>query len=239
LPALFAKLVMKGIDRIPFLKKLHATPEDIKDKFGIFGDVMVSGMVIGIILGILGGYSVTGILSLGVVMSATMTLFPKMAGLLCEGIMPLSMTITTFMKKRFGGRKLNVACDPAVLLGDPSVMATFIIMVPISIAIAFVVPGIAFVPIASLAGMPYWIGGVAPYTKGNVIHNIIIMTLFVTIASLISTAMADVVTRFAELTGVMTDALADGTRITLWDEGSSIIALFFKKLFELLGLSIL
>ncbi len=239
LPALFAMLVMKVINRIPFLKKINATSENIKDKFGIFGDVMVAGMIIGIILGILGGYPVAGVLSLGVVMSATMTLFPKMAGLLCEGIVPLSMTITAFMKKRFGSRQLNVACDPAILLGDPSVMATFIVMVPISIVIAFIVPGIAFIPIASLAGMPYWIGGVAPYTKGNVVHNIIIMTLYVTVASLIASSMADVVTRFADLTGLMTDAIKAGTRITCWDEGSSIIGFLFRKLFDLLGLSVL
>ncbi len=171
IPGLFAFLVMKVINRIPGLNKIHASSEDIKERFGIFGEVMVIGMIIGIILGVLAGYPFAGVLTIGVVMSATMTLFPKMAALLCEGIVPVSMTITTFMKKRFGDRKLNVACDPAILLGDPSVMATFIIMTPISIAISLLVPGVAFVPIASLAGMPYWIGGVTPYTKGNVVHN--------------------------------------------------------------------
>ncbi len=239
IPAIFAMLVMKVINRVPFLKKINATPDSIKNRFGIFGDVMVSGMVIGIILGILGGYPVAGVLSLGVVMSATMTLFPKMAALLCEGIVPLSMTITTFMKKRFKGRKLNVACDPAILLGDPSVMASFIVMVPISIIISFILPGVAFIPIASLAGMPYWIGGVAPYTKGNVVHNIIIMTLYVAIASLIASSMADVITHFCDLTGMMTDAIKAGTKVTCWDEGSNIFGFLFKKLFDMLGLSVI
>ncbi|TQI68929.1 PTS transporter subunit IIC [Clostridium sp. KNHs216] len=237
IPGLFAFLVMKVINRIPFLKKINASSEDIKEKFGIFGEVMVIGMIVGILLGILAGYSLAGILTIGVVMSATMALFPKMAALLCEGIVPLSMTITAFMKKRFGDRKLNVACDPAILLGDPSVMATFIIMAPISIAISLLVPGVAFVPIASLAGMPYWIGGVTPYTKGNVVHNVIIMTLYVVMASLIASSMADVITNMALLTGQFTDVIKSGTKVTFWDEGSSIIGFAFRKLFDLLGMS--
>lgn len=237
IPGLFAFLVMKVINRIPFLKKINASSEDIKEKFGIFGEVMVIGMVVGILLGILAGYSLAGVLTIGVVMSATMALFPKMAALLCEGIVPLSMTITKFMKKRFGDRKLNVACDPAILLGDPSVMATFIIMAPISIAISLLVPGVAFVPIASLAGMPYWIGGVSPYTKGNVVHNVIIMTLYIVMASLIASSMADVITNMALLTGQFTDVIKSGTKVTFWDEGSSIIGFAFRKLFDLLGMS--
>jgi Phosphotransferase system, galactitol-specific IIC component len=237
IPGLFAFLVMKVINRIPFLKKINASAEDIKEKFGIFGEVMVIGMVVGILLGLLAGYSLAGVLTIGVVMSATMALFPKMAALLCEGIVPLSMTITKFMKKRFGDRKLNVACDPAILLGDPSVMATFIIMAPISIAISLLVPGVAFVPIASLAGMPYWIGGVSPYTKGNVVHNVIIMTLYIVMASLIASSMADVITHMALLTGQFTDVINSGTKVTFWDEGSSIIGFAFRKLFDLLGMS--
>jgi PTS system galactitol-specific IIC component len=239
IPAIFTFFVMKVINKIPRLKDLKADAESIQDRFGIFGEIMVIGMLLGIILGILAGYNFKNIMMTGVVMSATMTLFPKMAALICEGIVPVTTSVIGFMNKHFSGRKLNVAVDPAMLLGDPSVMASFVILVPISIVMAMVTPGIAFIPIASLAGMPYWIGGVVPYTKGNVVHTVICMSLYIFLASLVATQLGPIVTEAARLTGRMTEAIASGITIVSWDEGGSFIGYAFVKLFKLLGLSVL
>ena len=239
IPAIFTFFVMKVINKIPGLKDLKADAESIQDRFGVFGEIMVIGMLIGIILGIIAGYSVADILMTGVAMSATMSLFPKMAALICEGIVPVTTSIIGFMNKHFGGRKLNVAVDPAMLLGDPAVMASFVILVPISIIMAIVTPGIAFIPIASLAGMPYWLGGVVSYTKGNVVHTIICMGLYIFLASLVATQLGPVVTQAAKLTGQLTEAIASGITVVCWDEGGSFIGYAFVKLFELLGLSVL
>lgn len=238
-PGTFAWLIMKVIDKIPGLRSARASAEDIKDTFGLFGEPMVIGFIIGVILAAIARYPIDKMLLVGVTMAATLALFPKMAGLICEGIVPVTTTIMTFMKKHFGDRELNIAVDPAILLGDPSVMATFIIMVPISIIISFVVPGIGFIPIASLSAMPYWLGGVVPHTRGNVIHSVIVMTLFIGIAGVIATQLAPSITRLNFIGGYYAEQISAGAMLTCWDEGSNIFGLIFVKLFEALGLSVI
>ena len=230
---------MKVINKIPGLKNAKASAEDIKKRFGVFGEPMVIGFIIGVILAIIGAYPVKDILYVGVVMAATLALFPKMAGLICEGIVPVTNTVMAFMKKRFKDRELNVAVDPAVLLGDPSVMATFIIMIPISIVLSFIIPGIGFIPVASLSAMPYMLGGVVPYTKGNVVHSVIVMTLYTVCIGFIATAVAPALTQLNFIGGYYVEQIEAGTLLTCWDEGGNVFALIFTKLAELMGISTL
>ena len=228
--ATFSMLVMMLIDKIPFLKKIEITPEHIKDKFGILGESMTIGAILGIILGIVAGYTFQKVMGLAIVLAAILALFPRMAALLCEGIAALTTPVTVFLKKKFPGRELNIAVDPAVLLGHPSVMASFMIMVPLSILYAFLIPGIGFIPIASLTALPYWIGGIVPYTKGNILHTVIVASLWVILSSLIATQMATIITNSLGMYGFFTDQIAAGSTFTCWDECGNILAWAFAKL---------
>ncbi len=49
-------LVDKIIDHIPGLNRIHIDPETVQKKFGIFGEPMMVGTILGIFLGVIAGY---------------------------------------------------------------------------------------------------------------------------------------------------------------------------------------
>ncbi len=228
LPATFSMLCMKVIDKIPGLNTVNVDGDELKDTFGVFGENLTIGAALGIVLSLLAGIDLPTALYNGIVLGTTLGLFPRIAGLLVEGIVPLSSSISAFMKARFPGRELNIAVDGAVLLGNPAVMSTFVMMVPISVVLCMVVPGIHFIPIASLTALPYWIGAIVPYTKGNYIHTILVTSLWIIVSSLIASAMAGTITATLGMVGFYTEEIAAGSVFTCWDEGGNIFAWLIK-----------
>ncbi|WP_444642795.1 PTS transporter subunit IIC [Caproiciproducens sp. R1] len=233
--ASFAEYVMKIIERIPGLRDVNASPEQIKKKFGIFGEMSVIGAIMGVLMGIIAGFNVTQVLQLAIQLAAVLVILPKMLSLIAEGIIPISNALSKFMKEKFPGRELWIAVDPAILLGDPSVMSTVIIMYPISMLLAAFLPGCNFLPVASLAALPYWVGGMVPYTKGNVVHTVIVATLWIIPATLIASSMAGIMTGACQLTGVFTDKIAAGAVFTNWDEGGNILLWILVQIRHLFG----
>ena len=128
-------------DRIPGFNKIEANPESIQKKFGIFGESTVLGLVIGIVMGLLAGYDPKGILQLGVKMSAVMVIMPRMVSLLMEGLTPISEAANEFVQKRFPGREVNIGMDSALSVGHPAVLSSSLILVPITILLAVILPG--------------------------------------------------------------------------------------------------
>lgn len=234
--ASFAEILMEIINKIPGLKDVNASPEQIKEKFGIFGEMSVVGSLLGIVMGVIAGSSVTDTLGLAITLATVLVVLPKMLSLIAEGIIPISNSLSKFMKKRFPGRELNIAVDPAILLGDPSVMSTVILMYPIAILIAAILPGNNWIPVASLAVLPYWIGGMVPYTKGNIIHTVIIATLWIIPATLIAANLAPLTTEAARITGLFTDQIAKGAVFTNWEEGGNILMWILVKIGSLIGI---
>jgi len=130
--------------------------------------------------------------------------------------------VTAIVNKRFKGRQLNIPVDPAIFLGQPSVMSAFVLMVPISVFLSFVIPGIGFIPVGSLIALPYFIGAIVPYTRGSLLHTLIVTTIWVIIVGLIATAMAPWITHSLNITGFYQDQIAQGSVFTSWDEGGNI-----------------
>ena len=232
LPASLSQFTMMLLDKIPGLNKVHVEAEDLQDKLGVFGEPIAIGAIIGAILAILAGYNFSKILNVTITLAAVLTLIPKMAGIIVEGMIPLSTAVTAVMQKRFKGRKLNITVDAAILLGQPSVMTVFVLMIPISIILSFIVPGFGFIPVASLTTLVYYIGAVLPYTRGCVVHTIIVCSVWIILISLIATSMAPIITHGLDITGFYHQQIANGAQFVNWDEGGNIfnwiIHLFVK-----------
>lgn len=221
--ASWAQGIMWVINKIPGLRSIEASADQMKDKFGVFGETGTVGAIMGIILGIIAGFDFTATAQLAIELASVLVILPRMLSLIAEGIIPISQALTTFMKKHFNGRELYVAVDPAILLGDPSVMTTVILMYPISVLVAAFLPGCNFLPVASLAALPYWIGGMVPYTKGNIVHTLICAILWIIPATLIASYMAPVCTQLCANTGLFLDQIATGAQFTNWEEGGNIL----------------
>ena len=95
------------VDRIPGLNKMEADPETIRKRFGVWGEPVILGLVIGLILGIIAFYNagdlttvLTKVLGTAINLAAVMLLLPRMVQILMEGLIPISESAREFMQKR-------------------------------------------------------------------------------------------------------------------------------------------
>lgn len=220
------------IDKIPGLNKLNANPETIRKRFGIFGEPMSMGLIIGLALGILGGQKIDAVLKLAITMAAVMYLMPKMVAILMEGLIPISEAAREFMAKHFGDREIFIGLDAAVSLGEPSVIAVGLLLVPITILLAIVLPGNKLLPFADLAVIPFIVCLITAMSKGNVIRALIVGTVVMACVLLMATNLASIETQMALTAGIKMPAGA--SQIGNLDR-ANLISWLFVKIFSLFG----
>ncbi|MCM3568985.1 PTS galactitol transporter subunit IIC [Neobacillus mesonae] len=190
------------LDKIPGINKLNANPETIRKRFGIFGEPLIMGLIIGLGLGVLAAMPVNKILQIGVAMAAVMYLMPKMVAILMEGLIPISEAAREFLNKKFGERKIFIGLDAAISLGEPSVIAVGLLLVPITILLAFILPGNNILPFADLAVIPFIVCLIVALSRGNIVRSLIIGTIVMALVLLFATNLSPAETQMAINAGI-------------------------------------
>lgn len=191
----FAIIVNWVVDRIPGLNKVDIDADKMKKKFGVLGDPIVLGVIIGMLIGVLAHYPVAKILQLGVILAAVMVLIPRITGLFIEGLSPISKRTQEIIKNKFKGREFNIGMTPALVIGHPVTLVASLLLIPIILFLSVVIPGNEFLPLASLSGLIYIFPLVLPYTKGNVLKTLLVGILSLVLGVLSATALAGIFTK--------------------------------------------
>ncbi|HUV15987.1 MAG TPA: PTS transporter subunit IIC [Pelolinea sp.] len=225
------------LDRIPGVKNWKADPETIQKRFGVFGEPVILGLVIGLVLGVMGFYNAEGavvkVLQTGMNLAAVMLLLPRMVQILMEGLIPVSEAARDFMQKRASGREIYIGLDSAILIGHPAAISSSLILVPIAILLSVVLPGNRVILFADLAIIPFVVALFAPLMKGNIFRMIIAGILELGAGFYIATAMADFFTGAAQNAGF---AMPEGASlITSIGDGFLWPQFVFTKLVQVLG----
>jgi galactitol PTS system EIIC component len=215
---LFAKPMNWIFDRIPGFNKIDADAESLTKKFGIFGDTVVIGLLIGIVVGFLAGYDAAGIGLLGMQTAAVMKIMPKMVAMFMEGLMPVAEAAKNWTTKHLNGRSVNIGMDAALTVGHPTVMTTTLIMVPISLLLAIILPGNKTLPFGDLAFYAFAIALMVPFFKGNIVRSILGCSLYMVTMLYLSTWLAPVITNVFKLAeyNVGTAGLVTSVNCGLW-----------------------
>ena len=231
-PVPFAIVINKIIDMIPVIRDIEGDPETIKKKFGLMGEPLIMGVVIGFILSAI-AYMGVGvwtdwlgkILLSSISLGAVMVLMPRMVALLMEGLIPLSEAAREFLQKHAANRDIYIGLDSAIMIGHPTAIATGLVMVPITILLAIILPGNKVIPFGDLAVIPFLICMVIPIVKANVFRSIVISTIFIIPSIYIMNYLAEATT--AAATAAKFDMPKDANMITsICDGGNWISALF-------------
>lgn len=225
---LIAKPFNKLFDLIPGINKINFKPDAVRSKLGVFGELGVMGSVIGIIIGIIGGLPYGGVLQLGISVGVLMVFLPKTVSVLCEGVMPIANAIVETVQDKFEGRELYVGVDCAALLGDPSVMASAVILYPLLVILAVILPGNKLLPIASLAIVPYWCGAVAAQFKGNVFRIVVFTLLWSIPVFYLATFQAPIVTECMGALGLGDPAVTQ----SCYDMGGDVLGAAILQIFN-------
>ncbi|MDK6520298.1 PTS transporter subunit IIC [Aerococcus urinae] len=178
------------VSKIPGLKNIEMDADKIQEKFGIFGQPIIMGLVIGFIIGLLAGYDIGKAFQLGVSMAAVMVLMPRMVKILMEGLTPISEAAQGFADKYFSGRQINIGLDAALAIGNPENMSVGLLLVPITLLIAVILPGNKVLPFGDLATIPFYVCYITASRKGNILHSLITGTIVVGCGLYFATSMA-------------------------------------------------
>lgn len=198
----FAVAIGWLLDRIPGFDRLDLDAEGMKRKFGLFGEPIFLGLIIGCGIGALKCDSWTSvvdsipsILKLGVTVAAVMELIPRITALFIEGLKPISQAVQDRLARGRGQRSRStmevdsstvqpstsnlqpsffIGMSPALVIGHPTTLVVSILLIPVILFLSVFLPGNKFLPLASLAGMFYLFPCVLPITKGNVPKTFII-----------------------------------------------------------------
>ncbi len=225
--------IVSVVRKIPGIKNLKADPDTIQKRFGIFGEPMMMGLILGIILGVLAGYGVDKILQIGIAMAGVMFLMPRMVRILMEGLIPVSESVREFLQKKDFGkdRKLTIGLDAAVAVGHPAVIATALVLVPITLFLAVILPGNQVLPFGDLATICFYVAFIVGSAKGNIVHSVISGTIVMALALLMATNIASFHTQMAQMAQF---TMPQGTStISSLDMGGNFLNWIVIKIFQL------
>ena len=210
----FAVAINWLLDKIPGFSKLDIDAEGLKKKFGVLGEPLVLGVIVGALIGWAAQLDIKKILFLGVTMGAVMELIPRITSLFIDGLKPIA-------EKTQEGMKVHIGMSPALVIGHPTTLVCSIILIPVILAIAVFLPGNQFLPLASLAGMFYLFPLILPYTKGNVVKSLIVGLVALIVGLYFVTDMASAFTLAANEV-YKTDPTASAAKIPEGFEGGAL-----------------
>ncbi|WP_010233146.1 PTS galactitol transporter subunit IIC [Clostridium arbusti] len=193
-----AIVINKIIDLIPGVRDIDINMEKVQQRFGVFGEPIIIGTALGAIIGIVAGYGFGDVLKLGITMGAVLVLIPRMASLLMEGLLPISDAASEFINKKFSNRgKMFIGLDSAIGVGHPLTLSVSLILVPLTVFMAVILPGNKVLPFADLAVIPWMFVLITPLVNGNGFRALINGVVVLAAGLLISTNLAPLITTAA------------------------------------------
>ncbi|MES5158770.1 PTS galactitol transporter subunit IIC [Lactobacillus iners] len=223
---LFAVILMplnRILDFFPIFNKPFDA-EHIQKKLGIWGRNDTMGFIIGLLLGFGAGYGLSKSLTLGIEAAAAMSLFPMISKLFMEALNPIAASMGKFMKNHFKDREVYIGVDWPVLAGRSEFWVTLIILVPIELIFAMILPKNNVLPFAGIINLSFGVAALI-LTGANLLRMIVLGIITTPIFLYGGTYFAPMITKMAQTTHAV--KVPAGTQIS-WSsfEGPDFRMLF-------------
>lgn len=200
--AILVKWVLKKLR----LDKINLNPEQIREKFGFWGEPVTMGLMIGLVVAIIAKWTNLGslenwatILKTAIVTGAVMAIYPSVSGLFVKGLIPITQTLNARMRSGEMKRKnMYIAIDPAVFFGEESTLATGLVLIPIFLAFALFIPSNIVLPLADLPALPFMVIGIVTVMEGNIFGSLVCGVLWLGVGQLMNSEVAPVFTEAAK-----------------------------------------
>lgn len=208
-PAIFG-MIMDPIWNKLGLHKVKLNPQTLQKKLGFLGEPISLGLFLGLFLGILGNLKGLGTLSawgeitnVGITTSAVMAIFPKIAGIFAQAFAPISQAASKQARKSDQGeREWYLAVNDATGYGEPATLISGILLIPIMVLMAMVLPGNQTLPIVDLLALPYMVQGLIALSNGNIAKTVLNGTIWFSIGLYMCTYTAQSFTTVAGQVGI-------------------------------------
>jgi PTS system galactitol-specific IIC component len=188
-------------DRIPGLKDWQADTEILQKKIGPFGNSIVLGFIVGFGFSLIAGYDIVKAFSTGIIAAAILLIMPEMVKNLMAGVFPISEAARTLLTKRYPGKEYYIGLDCAVGVTQPSAIVVGVLLIPITLVLAAVMPGNRVLPLADLAFLGFWVAMPMAMFRNNVIKGVLFGSVAIAASLWMATAMAPLLTRLGAAAG--------------------------------------
>ena len=216
------------LDRIPGVRDIVWDEKNIQEKWGIFGNPLVLGTTLGLVLGALAGYwnDLANWLNASITLGAVMYILPRFIGLFMESLSVISEAAKAFMAKHFAGREFYIGLDTAILIGHPVTVSASLILIPIVILLSIFLPGNKVLAFGDLASLCYFVALVPCLSKGNLFRSVVCGTVIMAVVLWCCTSFGSGLTEMAVMAGY---ALPEGaTDITALSAGNWITVILHQ-----------
>lgn len=203
----FALFMNWFLGKIGFNKiKLNAA--SIQKRFGLLGEPMFIGLVIGALIGVLGNLNALNQLaSWGVITSsavstaAVMAVFPKVGGIFASAFTSLTDAYKSKAAKSGQGRVWYLSVNDAAGYGEPNTLVTGILLMPIMLMLAFVLPGNTILPMLDLVALPYMVEVFVCVSHGNIAKSLLSGAIWFSLGLVVASQLAPTFTQVAIAAG--------------------------------------
>jgi len=193
------------LSKIPGLQKSKLDPESLRERIGFWGEPMMLGLYIGVLLGVfiwlVSDYSWQIILQLAVAIPALIFLEGRMIGILIDGLTPIVDGVRDVFSKseRFKGREILIGIDAGPIgLSNPASVVVGMIGIVVYLVLTLIIPGYKILPLADLAIVPIYYMFAAAASKGNLWKTFINGTLSSLLLLFVTTSFAEPLTEAAQ-----------------------------------------
>lgn len=189
---------------IPGLNSANISLSWVNKRLGAFGDTAILSFLIGMLLAAITFQPFSVWLKTGVGVSAAIILLPRMVALLMEGLTPVSRAAKAKMQEQLGeDQDIYVGMDCALGTGDPTAITAALLMIPVTIGLAFIIPGNQFFPIGMMGSLAYMTAICSMETEGNLLHTVLVASLYMAFTMLALNFLADLGTAFIGTSGTV------------------------------------
>ena len=226
----YAQFLDAIFNRIPIINKITYNPQNSSKEVSILSEPMVIGALVGLLLGILAKYPVKETLELCVHIAAVMFILPQCGALIGKGMGDVSLTLRKSVQKRFPHKdNLLVALDTGIVMHNKSILTSGIILMPIAIFLALVIPGNETFPLGDLVALISQVSVMVLIFRGDVFRTILAGIPLVISYLLISTHLAPLITRLSKEVGTV---MIENTLITSLTDGGNPVRFWALQIFK-------
>jgi len=164
----------------------------------VIAEPIFLGFIIGFLLALSASYTIAKSLTLGMQMAALMFLLPRATKILMEGLLPISEQARAFMQKKYNSNEFYIGLDSAVLLGLPTTVAVGLLLIPVTLVLAMIIPMNTTLPVGDLASTAFFISMATVIHHRSFIKTFISGTIMMAIVLCIASFFAPMLTAFAK-----------------------------------------
>jgi len=190
------------VERIPGLRDIEWKPDRITKTLGFLGQPTVLGILLGLIIGLIAYGLSPSAFVFALQISSLMLLIPSLVPFFKEGLTPLSDATREFFIKHFGEMDHYDVIDYGVLMGHPNNGAAGLVLMLVTLIIAFLLPGVKTLPLADLAITAFFVAMIPPLTNGNLFRSIFYGIVIMLVVLFTSNALAPDFSMIATTIGI-------------------------------------